>query len=757
VIFGMCATTKILSLCYETDAGDDVATTNEQLDNYVNITYPRRSVDTTPSGGTSSSGTGGTGTTGGATTTPAATPGSIVATAGPDDSWIAPGPAPLSAFAFGVDTPGIVPGFVYRLTVRTENTRLRENATGAQRRTYYALFQVRRPPSDLAPYVLDNFPDESGFPHYRVCEHYVRFSRNYVHKLMGDLNEDIEVCLLVNGDATAPRSTLPFRDGADADLLTLLAPSADEKKGWGWGKANDHLTTTEEQTWIEAFNRTAPPGEEISALMALPDDMLWAYLANPVRLRSEFDEDSTDTIAGFSPPMDGAGAATPGRWSTSDALLQHGGAAASSSVDSSAPGDSFLLSFETFAEGTITSVWIRPHVIAGHVSVIMAADVPAVSQLAHHFALQLDLSSARVLLLDVTPGIDPTQRVLGERRFEYVADRWYRAYVRVAMVSGSVAVTALIDDQQLFSVSMDYGTLAGHVGLGASADYIGSFDNFEVLSINRLNKLPEPGVANQLSIIFKEDDQGSEIYRHPFTPSLYLDLFDHLNSWDRRVQRAPSGPLNTGCDPDPALRLPDADGVTRCALTASITSWETGKIALLTALGDVYDDKRQYALKLRTLADVDATRQRLRDARYDLDVAFEDLAGKLGFDLATQPTRLEFILANESRGLLLQSPEPIDWTRITAGQIRRVDVADDGTRTTAPLAAKILYSSDFTRAILLLTQDGTTIDQFDPATTYLWTIKQNFVLPPNLVWLTGWVTHRKETHVITLEIPTAAL
>jgi hypothetical protein len=199
--------------------------------------------------------------------------------------------------------------------------------------------------------------------------------------------------------------------------------------------------------------------------------------------------------------------------------------------------------------------------------------------------------------------------------------------------------------------------------------------------------------------------------------------------------------------------LPDSDGVVRCSLTSSLTGWDTARSNFVTAIGSSYHDKRQYALKLRTLADVDVGRQRLRDCRYDLDLAFEELAAKLGFELSARPEHFEFILAYESRGLLVQSPEPIDWTRITAGEIKRVDVAGNGTRTETPLAAKLVYSSDLTRAIMLLTSDGVTIDQFDPAVTYLWTIKQNFVLPSYLSWLNGWVTHRKETHVVTLEMP----
>jgi hypothetical protein len=757
VVFGMCGSAKILSLCYDTDVGDDVTAANEQLDTYVDILFPRRVA--APATTTSPADTGTPSTaeeptssaTGGGPGSPPA--GAIVATAGPTQSWIVSGPAPLNAWAFTNDTPGVVPGFVYRLTVRTEHSRLKEKVAGPQRRNYFALFQVQRPPSDLAAYVLDAFPDESGFPHYKSCEHYVRFSRNYVHKLMGDLNGNIEARLLVNGDSTAPKSTLPFRDGADADLTTLLTPSPDEKKGWGWGKADGHLTTTEEATWIRAFNRTAPTDQQVQPSMALPDDMLWAYVANPVRQRADFTGNSTDTIAGFALPTDGVGATTSGRWSTRAALLRHAAGSAPTESTTATAADSYLLSSPSFNEGIVASAWMRPHVNAGHASLIVAADMPAAGQVGHHFALRLDFAGRRVVLLEVTPGTDPDKRVLGERRFDFVANRWYRVIARFAIIDGGVAVTTSLDDQQLFSIGTEHNDLSGHAGFAASADFSGCFDSLEVLSINRLNKLPESGVPNQLSIVFKDANGESEMYRRSFTPSLYLDLFDHLNSWDRRVYQAASGPVHSGCDPDPTLRL----GVVGCDLTGAITTWDAARENLITALGDVYYDKREYVLKLRTLADLDATLHRLRDCRYDLDVAFEDLASKLGFELAAQPTRFEFILAYESRGILIQCPEPIDWTRIVAGEIKRIDVDDDGSTTESPAAAMLVYSSDFTRAILLLTSDGTTVDQFDVATTYLWTIKQNFVLPPHLGWLSGWVTHRKETHVVTLETPGVTL
>src|SRR5262249_18791987 len=65
VVFGMCATTRILSICYQTDVSDELAGMDNQLNKFVDLLYPGRKAG---NGGTGagSAGAGGAGSSGGA-------------------------------------------------------------------------------------------------------------------------------------------------------------------------------------------------------------------------------------------------------------------------------------------------------------------------------------------------------------------------------------------------------------------------------------------------------------------------------------------------------------------------------------------------------------------------------------------------------------------------------------------------------------------------------------------------------------------
>jgi hypothetical protein len=101
---------------------------------------------------------------------------------------------------------------------------------------------------------------------------------------------------------------------------------------------------------------------------------------------------------------------------------------------------------------------------------------------------------------------------------------------------------------------------------------------------------------------------------------------------------------------------------------------------------------------------------------------------------------------------MIQTPEPIDWTRLGAGPIRSPDSS------ATPFAAKLVQNSDFTLA-LLLRLSGQEIDSttryfpYDPGKTYLWDILEYQSLPPHLSWLQGWVDHRAATYTLAFEIP----
>ena len=126
----------------------------------------------------------------------------------------------------------------------------------------------------------------------------------------------------------------------------------------------------------------------------------------------------------------------------------------------------------------------------------------------------------------------------------------------------------------------------------------------------------------------------------------------------------------------------------------------------------------------------------------------------LSLELSPRPERFEFILSKNDMGLLIQSPEPIDWLRIDCRPLRDVGAFAGGENgSEALIATRFTYSSDLTRAILLLQPDGGMIQPFQAGATYVWTIKEYAGLPPHLGWLDGWVWHRKKDHELALEIP----
>ncbi|MBK6795243.1 MAG: hypothetical protein IPG76_00155 [Acidobacteria bacterium] len=127
----------------------------------------------------------------------------------------------------------------------------------------------------------------------------------------------------------------------------------------------------------------------------------------------------------------------------------------------------------------------------------------------------------------------------------------------------------------------------------------------------------------------------------------------------------------------------------------------------------------------------------LRERRFDLDEQFANLATGCGFELSPRPERFEFIVSPDGKAILIECPEPIDWTRIGATALT--------TEAGPSMTTKLLYSSDFTRAILYLPSAVAGIYRL--VVTYLPS------LPAHLNWLTGWLDHRREEYTLTLEIP----
>lgn len=694
--FRVLGNTRIYSVCYDIDHTAELAEKEDQLKRFIEITWPN--------------GRGG-----------APGPATLGELGTLDGIAVQPGGAPL--------TPGsLLPGYVYKLLVRTHHTMNDGDTDRTRPDSYCALFQVSRPPTNITPYVLATFPKDEGFPHYRAHEFYIRFNRNDVHRLMGEEHGKLRWTLSREAEEL---SSLQFQDGRDADLSSFLQNTNADRKGWGWGKAKEHVLTREEDVWRKAYNRSAassvPPAQPISAEMAVPDDMMWIYPVNPVLFRASFDTAaSPGRVPGFQSPV--AEGLPVGQWTIEASLLQHRVAPDEHLAGAPAPV-SFLLAECPIAPPYRLSVWIRPQPQnKGRVGVVLAAN-PGLSR---YLLVMVDPVAHRVQLIRKDTSRDPAVRLWPERTIGLGDGRWSRLVIRVRSNSGGLVVTVELAGEVVLSEETDrLGELPPdelHAGLVATADYKGAFDNVEIVSLERVKELPRPEVIHGLALRYEGDQQP--IYKTRFLASRYLDLFDHLNAWDRTVWNSTGTPSNS-----PG------------ALQDAVSAWETTHAALLTALSEFALDEQQYAAKNRTLEDLEKTRKRIREARYDLDVRFRDVALALGFELAARPERFEFVRASDGRGLLIECPEPIDWTRLLPGRIRTAAGLERATR--------FLYSSDLTRAIILIEESDGSIGSFLPSTHYVWSIEEFGQLPPQLEWLQGWVAHRHAVHHLILDMPAA--
>lgn len=117
-------------------------------------------------------------------------------------------------------------------------------------------------------------------------------------------------------------------------------------------------------------------------------------------------------------------------------------------------------------------------------------------------------------------------------------------------------------------------------------------------------------------------------------------------------------------------------------------------------------------------------------------------------DAIVPPWDFRFLISPGYHAVMLECPEPIDWTRLGCGPLTFVE---DGRRTGLPTTW--IYCSDLTRMILLSpTYLGLTT--FQVGKEYLWTVSQYMNgLPSHSSSLQNWLTHRQEEHVLTLRIP----
>jgi hypothetical protein len=677
---------------------------------------------------------------------------------------------PISVDGPNMTTPdgAIRPGYVYRLDVKTTHSR---NEGAPRNDEYTGYFKVTQPPTDLAPYVSTAFPIETGFPHYRAHELYIRFNRNYVHAICGkDVTEHAKIKwrLIKDGQTVVE---LPFRDGQDADLTAYAQNTSAARKGWGWGKAPDHVLSREESCWLEAYNASAPDESlKISADMAIPDDIAWIYPVNPVLFRASFGAFADAAGAGsqFLSPISRTGGVVSGRWRLEAGFLNHHQGA----TDISASTDSLVLSASASSPIAlnapyVVSAWIRPWTVLGSVGLVVGAAADG----SRFLAVEFDVAASRVRVIRYDATKSTTEFMSNAKPISLSSSRWTKIVAKVTLDSTTIAITVDADGEMVLSDTTDVSAaeIGSCVGFMADAEYSGWFDNLEVVSGSRLVEIPSPSTMHQLAcyygpgdtfrhkyvslgpgrganIVIQETPDPIEIYRRSFLTSRYLDLFDHLNDWDRAVRLTGGAPVSA------------YEGT-----FAEVHSWGDVNARHLTALWEVATAEAMRANNGASLQDVEEARKRLVEARLNLDDAFSAVAAAAGAQLPVRPDRMSVTVTPDGRGLLIVSPEPVDWTRLSPGAIRAASATagpytvDMSEEPAVIRSTVIVYNSDFTQAFLLRTDDLT-----DPAAlfypfvsglTYIWDLREYISLPPHLSWLQGWVTHRAKTYTLAFQIP----
>jgi hypothetical protein len=183
----------------------------------------------------------------------------------------------------------------------------------------------------------------------------------------------------------------------------------------------------------------------------------------------------------------------------------------------------------------------------------------------------------------------------------------------------------------------------------------------------------------------------------------------------------------------------------------SSEQWGGRETDLKIILGNVWAMEARYRIGESTVQDLDKERRNLRVARYALDEAFLAAANGFGLDLSPSPGQFRFVVSQDGRGLLLEFPEPIDWTRYSVGPVQ--EASNESNASTQPA---VLYTSDFTRILVVLGTGGGAPEEFKPSQQYRVTIRQFPTVPEHLGWLQGWIEQRRRDFNLVLEIPPAS-
>ncbi len=630
-------------------------------------------------------------------------------------------------------------GYAYKLLVKSEVER---NNDGCVSKSQYAYFKIEDKPATLSPYVLRTFPNASGYPYYRARELFVRFLKNYMSNLLRNpflvLAEQNKLVWKLFKDGG--ENIIDYHPGdtlQNEDLADFYNSNSLDQSGWRWGTAPDHMLTTEEAIWMNTYNNEVEAEQQLTAEMALGDEIIWISPANHIMLRAAFSEDNN-----FQEIWDDGTPGDSSRWQVQSpgGLLYHNFPGELNN-ESGIPEESIelmrnslYLSTDTFCTDYILSVWLKCVGDGGQTGLVFS-QIPDNSD---RFMIYVDFENKRIELQRRYLEND-TEIVEKYASKEYFLpeNRWIRLFLTVKSTNDSTTIALKQGNNPVFSSTVNTIINSGKAGFYASSDYTGYYDNLELHSISQLEKLPQAGLDHQMVFLDKE------FYSYNFKASLYLDFFDHMNSWDRMIWVAQSN--SEGIDSD------------------QVVLWYNAKSELLNSMRNkMQDEDNQILNRLQSIevegagsTDIENTNILLKNARFEVDKHFDLIAGKLGFDLSLDVKNIEITVSKDGYAMFIQSPEPIDWTRISASPISDVSSGTSFNTT-------ILYSSDMTKTILFIEEnssDGykTFISPEDTENiTYNWSLfldrEASFNPYHHLNWLKPWLSARNESYNFTFEI-----
>lgn len=576
---------------------------------------------------------------------------------------------------------GSIPGYVYAVIFKSAVDRNNKANAREDFRIYY--YQVPKPPQTLTPYLLGTYPSALGNPHYIRSNFIVRFLKNYVTDLF------------------------PHYVGEPYWLISATDSTVQsEMHTWQWQNAANHVITRNEQEWLDAVG-WCPEGDSSPE----GDSVMNIKSRDPVRLRLQFDN-PVFGLTEYDSVSDSESISE--RWSVdlNSNYLKH-----SSNVGIHLH-ETYVLTPSMYNINSPFQLWLKPELKTGQVGFILLKREDSDEYLKISFDMESKLM--RIQKENVT---DDAATFYFEKKLAISNERWTKIRVHPEKVDyEELRIRIFQGRKTIFDETISWEDLpnSGKLGLFATRDYDGLFDVFEILHHVWHYRLPLNSNTNMT--LKHHMHPGNPLLEVQAPISKYFDFFDHMNSWDRRISKSEN-------DESPVS-------------TSALNAWNTKKTSIATKRLDLFNAEWNIALTkggvqfdiLVTEASVRAIRNDIKKQQFELDQLFLGIAESLGFDIASIPDDMEFFVSKHNKAILIHSPEPIDWNRISYENISRVG----GGRSIEP---RIVYSSDMTKSIII----PVGLSSFQTG-IYRWNLQFNGVIPDYLNWVRHWLNSDKTSY-----------